>query len=116
MEKLMSFFSLFRKGSEVADPTKWKKHQVSANMVGGVILAIVAVARSYGYKLPIDDATALTIGGGIVAIVNVVLTVVTSTKAGLGKAPDTAAVDTASKVEVRSNNSTDTGVDDTYFG
>jgi len=83
MEKFLAILSLFRKGSEVGNPESWKTGQVTANAVGGFILALVTVANDFGANLPVSDAQALAIGGGFFALVNVVLTVVTSKRAGL---------------------------------
>ena len=83
MEKLLALFALLRKGGEVTDVEKWKKHQIDANILGGVLLALVAVAKAFGYELPVTDDVALSIGGGIVAAVNVILTAITSKRAGL---------------------------------
>lgn len=82
-EKLGAFWNLFRRGQEVSDPALWKAKQVTGNMMGAVILALVAVAKGFGYELPMDNETALLIGGGFVAIGNVVLTIITSKRAGL---------------------------------
>lgn len=84
MEKLSLLFQLFRKGSEVSNPEKWKQHQIDANAVGGIILLIAALLKTFfDIHLPMDDATALSIGGGIIAMVNVGLTAITSKRAGL---------------------------------
>lgn len=83
MEKLSALFGLLRKGGEVANAEKWKQHQIDANMLGGALLAIFATAKAFGYELPVSDEVAYTIAGGIIAAVNVVLTAVTSKRAGL---------------------------------
>lgn len=83
MDKLFAMLDLFRKGSAVANPTAWKNHQVTATMVGVVIMAIVQLAKALGYALPIDDDTATAIAGGVIGVVNIVLTYVSSDKVGL---------------------------------
>jgi len=82
-EKIKAFWSLFQKGKEVTNPEKWKNHQITGNIVGGFILAIVAAAKGMGYELPIDESSAYQIGGGIVAIANILLVITTSKKVGL---------------------------------
>lgn len=80
--KLKVFFELFQKGKEVADPAKWKNRQITATMLVGLLLALVHVAKEFGYELPIDETSATSIAGGIIAIVNVILTYVTSARVG----------------------------------
>lgn len=82
-EKISAGWNLLRKGEEVSNVEAWKTGHVTANAVAGVLVAAVALLKAFGYSLPIDDDTALTIGGGIVAVVNVVLTCITSKRAGI---------------------------------
>lgn len=82
-DKMRAFWSLFQKGKEVTNAEMWKNGQVTGNMVGGFIIAAVSVAKGLGYDLPINEAAAYAIGGGVVAIANIVLTVITSKKVGL---------------------------------
>lgn len=83
--KLKVFFELFQKGKEVADPAKWKSRQVTATMLVGLLLALVHVAKEFGYVIPIDESTANGIAAGIIAIVNVILTYTTSSRVGIGQ-------------------------------
>lgn len=83
MGKIAALWNLFRAGEQVQDPAKWKAHQITANVVGGLLLAAVNVARAFGHDLPVDEHTANTIGAGVLAAVNVVLTVTTSAKVGV---------------------------------
>lgn len=83
MNKLSALFNLFRKGSSVSDPAAWKNKQITATVLGAFILALINVLAAFGYALPIDTETANAIAGGIIAIVNVLLTVTTTEKVGL---------------------------------
>ncbi len=83
MKKLMVLFSLFRKGSELADSEKWKSHQITSTMLGVFLLACVQAAKAFGYDLPINEETATAIGAGILGVVNVVLSIITSKRAGI---------------------------------
>lgn len=83
MEKMLALLNLFRKGSAVDDPAAWKQHQVTATMVGVFIMALVQLAKAFGYDIHIDDTTATALAGGAIAAVNVVLTYVTSDKIGV---------------------------------
>jgi hypothetical protein len=82
-EKLSSYLDLFRKGSEVSDPEKWKSRQITGTMLAGVIIAVINLAKAYGYDLPVSPNDANSIGVGIIAVVNVVLTCTTSKRAGI---------------------------------
>jgi hypothetical protein len=83
LEKMKALMSLFKQGSAVADPAKWKNRQISATMLAGLIIAIVQLARAFGYEIPIDTDTATAIAGGFIAVFNTVFTVVTSKHVGL---------------------------------
>lgn len=84
MNKLANLLNLFRKGAAVSEPAAWKQRQITASMLGALIMAVVGVLGAYGYVLPIDNETALAIAGGILAVINTVLTITTSDKVGFG--------------------------------
>jgi hypothetical protein len=81
--KLKAGYEVLQRGKEVSDPALWKAGQITGNAVGGLILALVALAGAFGYELPVDNEDALIIGGAIVSIFNIVLTMVTTKKIGL---------------------------------
>lgn len=83
MNKIAAVWALFRQGEAVADPAKWKMRQVTGTMLAGVILAMVNLAKAFGYDIPIDTDMANLLGAGLLAGVNVVLTVTTTDKIGL---------------------------------
>ncbi len=83
LQKLTSIFNLFRKGQEVANVEAWKAGQISANVLAGVFLAGVQVAKAFDYQIPMDEATANNIAIGVVAAVNFVITAITSKRAGV---------------------------------
>lgn len=99
MSKLMALFRLFRKGSEVADVEKWKSRQITANMLVALLASVVAVARAFGVAVDIADADLAAIAGGVFAAGNVIVTAVTSKRAGLpapvqaDRGPDFPAID-----------------------
>ena len=82
-DKLKAGLNVFRKGSEVANPEAWKTGQITGTVIGALLLALVNLAQAYGFQLPIEADSANAIGGGIVAIVNIMLTAATSRKAGI---------------------------------
>ena len=91
MKKLPAFLEVLRKGVAVADPALWKNVS-SATMaaVAGLIVALVKLAKVYGYDLPIDDEAAYALAGGIIVAVGVYFNYATSTTVGVlpAKHPD----------------------------
>jgi hypothetical protein len=83
MEKIMDLFKLFRQGEALENADAWIKGQVTATMVAGVLLALDNLVAACGYKVPLDPASANDIGLGIIAVVNIVLTIVTHKSVGL---------------------------------
>lgn len=87
MNKLIAFFSVLRKGNAVANPAAWKAGQITGSVVAGLIASIVALAKVYGYELPLSDDQILAIGSAIVAIVGLfispAITVASTEKVGL---------------------------------
>lgn len=116
MEKLKAILDLFRKGSSVSEPAKWKERQITATVLAGVILALVHLLSVFGVAIPLDMDTANAIAGGIIAIVNVVLTVTTTDKIGLPAKPEdvtvvTPVVDQEVQPEIKPVDTTKTPID-----
>lgn len=93
MNKLLALLSVYRKGNVVANPAAWKNGQITGSIVAGLLGALVALAKTFGYDLPLSDDQLLTIGGAIVAIaglfLNTTATVVSSDKVGLSSSNET---------------------------
>lgn len=85
MNKIFSLFQLFQLGSAVVDPAKWKAHQINANMIAALLLALCNAAPVFGVSLPFipDAGTVNMLAAGFLAVVNSVLTLVTSAKVGM---------------------------------
>lgn len=83
MKKLLAIWSLFKKGKEVANVEAWKNKQITATMLGVFLLACVQMASMFGFVIPMDEATATAIGAGIIGVGNVILTIITSKRAGM---------------------------------
>ena len=87
MNKILAALNVFRKGQVVANPAAWKTGQITGSILAGLLAAIVAGAKTFGYELPVSDDQLLAIGSGIVAIVGLFLnpaaTVVSSDKVGM---------------------------------
>lgn len=85
MNKITALIALFRAGISVSDPALWKQRQVTTTVLGVVILSVVNLLAAFGMSLPVDTETANIIAGGILAVVNVVLTITTTDKIGVGE-------------------------------
>lgn len=81
--KLQAFFGVFRAGGVVADPAKWKSHQVKANQVISLLAALVVAAKVVGYDTHMDNDTVGAIGAGLFALVNWLFTVASTDKIGI---------------------------------
>lgn len=88
MNKLFAFLSLLRKGSALSKASAWKQHQVNANMLAGVLAALVMVAKAFGYDIPLSNEDMAIIGGAILAVVNAVLTMISNHEVGLPEKKD----------------------------
>lgn len=87
---LTDILQAFRLGKQVADPATWKKRALAINALSGLLAALAAVAKGFGYDLRLDQATLEAAAGGLVALLaiyNAVVTVVSSTKVGLPPKP-----------------------------
>ena len=82
LDKIKGLWALMQAGKAVADPALWKTRQITVTMLVAVLMAVVQLAKGFGYELPIDENTATALAGGVLAIVNVVLTLSTSDKVG----------------------------------
>lgn len=89
MNKIKALLAAMQVGREVADPTLWKQRQDFGNKLGLLILALVGLAKAFGYEITfIDQEVALVFGGFIATVWNIVLTYATSRKVGLQSKPE----------------------------
>lgn len=82
MNKFAALFNLFRQGEEVANAAAWKNRTSVLNL----LVALVAVAAAFGFRLDIDADTLTALAGGVVALVGVgnsVIHLVTDRRVGL---------------------------------
>jgi hypothetical protein len=73
--KLRALIDVLRIGGQVLDPQKWASHQIKGSAVAAFLMAVAGFASAFGHPIPgldVDASTAL--GGGLVALVNIVLT------------------------------------------
>lgn len=80
MSKLRNIIDIIQYGGAVADPANWKKRQISATVIGGLIWAVLGIT---GYDEQIGGETVDAVAVGLLALVNGVLTIATSKKVGL---------------------------------
>lgn len=78
MNKLKAFFTLFNKGEELINADKWKNGQITVT----ILVPFISAALVLG-GVDIDAETIAAAAGGVIAIVNIVLTIITSKKVGL---------------------------------
>ena len=86
MNKIKAIYRVFTTGQQVANPVLWKKSQITGGMVTGLIAALVALAKAFGYALPLTDDQLIQIGGAVVAVwgvLNGAATVASTTTLGL---------------------------------
>lgn len=88
MTKLFALLDLFRKGAIVTDPVLWKTRQVNANLLIPAIAALFATAKAFGYDVPISQEDIASLSIGLLAVINGLLTVTTTTKLGLPAKPE----------------------------
>jgi hypothetical protein len=74
----LDWWQVLHKGYELSNAAAWKNVQNAINVIAGILFVVVQ-----SYQLPIDKDTINLLAGGIVAVVNIVLTVATSEKVGL---------------------------------
>lgn len=83
MKKLMAFWVLLKAGKRVSDPALWKTRQITVTALAAALWAAVHAASAMGVDIPVDEDTVNELAVGIIAIANVVLTLVTTNKIGI---------------------------------
>lgn len=83
MQKLLAVLALFRQGNVIANAAAWKNRQITVTAFGAFLLALLHVIKAFGVEIPVDEETANTIAAGVLCLVNIVLTLVTTDKIGL---------------------------------
>jgi uncharacterized lipoprotein YbaY len=83
LQKLIALARVFRKGEQVADPAAWKTGQIAVTALAAFLVAAAQAAAAFGLPLPVDEAAWSAVAAGVIALVNIVLTVATTRKIGL---------------------------------
>lgn len=110
MEKISALWQLFKLGNAVADPGAWKRRQITATAVAALLIGLAQAAKAFGYPIPLDPDSASAVAGGVIAAVNVVLTLTTSKTVGVGGAAPSLPPDgTAAPDAGEAGGSTDAG-------
>lgn len=102
-EKLKALFAVFRVGAQVADPKAWKNGSITATVLAGFLMALVYLGAAFGITIPITPDAAAAIAGGVIAVVNVVVTLISSKHVGipgLQPAGESSPADVSSPAEV----------------
>ena len=102
MQKLLAVLALFRQGNVVANAAAWKNRQTTVTALGAFLLALLHVLKAFGVEIPVDEETANTIAAGVLCLVNIVLTLVTTDKIGLPSKPNEVSVQPEDRVELQS--------------
>ena len=78
IKAIPALLQVFQKGKEVANPGAWKNAQI----VAGLLTAILSVLAAFGYDFGISQSDILLIAGGVVGVGSAIITVITSQKVG----------------------------------
>jgi hypothetical protein len=74
----LGWWQVLYKGYELSNAAAWKNVQNAINVIAGILFVVVQ-----SYNLPIDKDMVNLLAGGIVAVVNIFLTIATSKQVGL---------------------------------
>lgn len=75
--------AVMKKGKVVADPARWKKHQITATVLAAFIWSLINASSAFGFDIFIGEETVDAVAVGVIAVVNWVFTLSTSEKVGL---------------------------------
>lgn len=88
IDKIKALFAVLKKGEQVADPASWKNRQVAVSAVTGLLVAVVAGSKAFGYDLGVSDAqieSAVIGGASVIGLgMSIWTTLATSRKVGIG--------------------------------
>ena len=82
-KKIKAGWRVLQAGQVVLNPTAWKKGQIGANAVAGLLVALVAAAEAFGYEVPISGEGVDAVAAGLFVVGNVVCTLASSDKVGV---------------------------------
>lgn len=69
IDKIRAAFGVLRQGQLVADPATWKRRDLAVSALGVLFASLYAMARAFGFDLPIDPADLNALAAGVVAVV-----------------------------------------------
>lgn len=85
IKEFQAFWELFQEGKELSNSKVWKDRQNAGNKVTAILFALLVIAKGFDFDIPVDKETVEATGFGIaaiIAVVNQVLTTITSAKVG----------------------------------
>jgi len=85
-KSIPAFLELFKEGREIDNSATWKNRTIATNAVVALLGTLVVIGKNFGYDLQLDPETLTNLGGGVVAlvaVVNGIMHVVTSSKVGV---------------------------------
>ena len=81
--KVTSAWRVLKAGESLGNVGMWKARQITATAVAGFIWALAKLAEQFGIVVPVDNETVDQIAVGVLAAVNLYLTLATSRTIGL---------------------------------
>lgn len=81
-----AWLQLFRVGKIAANPEAWKKGQITVGILVSILTAALAVAKGYGYDLPMSNEDLVTVASFILFVIglfDITATTVSTKKVGL---------------------------------
>ena len=88
---LTELFGALQAGKSLANVATWKRVQLWTNNLVAFFVAVIALAASFGYRIPLDEEQIKTIVSGfavLLGLYNSYTTVATTEKIGLPSVPD----------------------------
>ena len=84
MNKIIAIVDLFRKGSQVANPTAWKDNTNIGLLLGALIMAVLSALKVFfDIDLHMELETANSIGAGVGCLVAFIVNNISSRQTGL---------------------------------
>jgi len=85
-DKLKAMLAIYTQGSSVVDALYLKKKQLTANMLSGLLIAVVSGLKAYNVDLHVTDAQLVQLAGAlftVISLYNAHATVASTDKFGL---------------------------------
>lgn len=83
LTKIKAFYSVFEQGKSLANKSAWATGQITATVLGGFFIALVQLAKTFGYDYGIDPQTCTDVAIGALGAFHLLTTVATHDHLGL---------------------------------